>query len=750
MSIDRINRMPRFEDITDVDNRRVIHLAKVLDQPPESIGRGLTPLTDGTHHFTVTVDPHQVFIPPVFCVQHEEDPTVAAEGYQLSKLSVLDDGSVVYGGVIPGLQPGRHYGIYKPTVHEETNLPEKPSLILDPYGRASSMPIEYDDRGQAQRYSVVTAEGPSRAERPSSPIIPDHKRVIYEAHVKDSTKLHPNVPENLKGTYLGFVDPAHLEHLKKLGVTTIELLPPFLFDPRHSTKAMGRENHWGYGSTSHFAPHTGYATEQSQQKPEEIDAEFRQMVDILHANGFEVVLDVVYNHTSDDSPLLQLNKKGHYLYDDNGNYSIDHTGVGNDIDGYSPEGIQYIMDSLDYWANDVGVDGFRFDLAGALAKDKYGKGRINEHPLFGPMAKDEKFSNKLLIIEPWLWGDRGTDEQFRDNGFDQWSDETKKILRKFWVSGDDRDIDKLSAALTGLTGLREDHLPIGLINYVTAHDGFNLEDLVSYLEKINWPNGEGNKDGMGDNMSNDFGVEGPTDNETVLARRERAKRNLLTSVLLAWGTPMVLSGDELSHTKGGNNNNWNQDNKISYLNWELDDLKQKHLDFTKGLIDLRKRCHLFGTGQDMGDIPDSPIDEKGVDWLNWDYGKKIFGMYSSGLVGDDSAMSIIHYVNGGDSDEQITLPNEGPMSGRYSIVLDTDTGVVNPENSQPIHGSFTLKANSQVVLMRLSSERPKQLLQSPIDQNKRVVVPFKTVTDLPGMTERLKNHQPTTTLQRAA
>lgn len=729
-----------------------IHLSKVLDQPPESIKSGLMRLPDGSHHFAVTVDPHQVPITPVFCLQDKDNPTETAAAYQLTPLSKSADGSVLYGGIIPGIQPGSHYGIYLPAIPEESVLPKRPSLVQDPYGRAASWPIEYGDSGQSQRYSVAPKENLNKAERPSSPVILAHKRVIYEAHVKDSTQLHPDVPEHLRGSYLGFVHPAHLKHLKELGVTTIELLPPFQFDSRHSTKAMGRENHWGYGSTSHFAPHTGYATEQSRQNPEDVEAEFRQMVDVLHANGFEVVLDVVYNHTSDDSPLLRLNKKGHYLHDDNGNYSIDHTGVGNDIDGYSPQSIKYIMDSLHYWADDVGVDGFRFDLAGALAKDKYGQGRISDHPLFEQMIKDEVLSKKLLIIEPWLWGDKGTDERYRDiDGFDEWSDETKKIFRKFWASGECRDISQLSQALTGLSEGRNINLPIGLINFITAHDGFNLEDLVSYRWKRNWPNGEDNRDGMEDNMSNNFGVEGATEDESILYQRERAKRNLLTSALLAMGTPMILSGDELSHTKDGNNNNWNQDNPTSYLNWELDERKKKHLDFTKGLIKLRQQCHLFGTGKDMGNIPASPIGEMGVDWFHWASGKKVFGMYTSGLIGDDSAMSIIHYVNGGHSDQQIELPKEGRVSGKYSIVLDTDTGVVDLENNQPIDGSFTLKANSQVVLRRLSSERPQDTLSQDLaTQGEHIVGPVKVVDDLLGMTDYLKNHQSTATPQHAA
>lgn len=720
-----------------------IQYADLPEQLVEQTRDGLTALSGGDYFFRVTVDSNQVPVAPVLCIQDKHQPYKTKAAYQLAKLDTeAYDDHTTYGGIIPDIEVGGHYGIYAPNHGDGQEMLQSQPLVLDPYARVNSLLIE-DEEGGAQRYSVVERAGVDGVERPAHPEIDPSSRVIYEAHIRNSTMNHPDVPEDLRGTYLGFVHEAHLEHLKKLGITTVELLPIFQFDSRDSTIAAGAENYWGYGSTSFFAPHPHYATEMSQQNPEHIANEVKLMIDVLHANDIEVVLDVVYNHTSDKFPFKTLDKSGYY-HDDN----VDYTGCGNCIDGYSKQGVEHIIDSLKYWANEVGVDGFRFDLAGALAKDKYGMGRISEHPLFKEIANDEVLGKKVLIVEPWLWGDIGTSEKFRDNGFEEWSHEVRDTLRKLWVSGEAKDIRHLSEIMAGLASGRDSGTASWPINFITAHDGFTLEDLVSYGRKHNEANGEENRDGSDSNYSNNFGVEGPTDDREILAKRDRAKRNLAATCLLAWGTPMVLGGDELSHTKYGNNNTWNlstddmdrreQGESAQHLHWASlnSDRENNFSIFMQNLIALRKQCHLYGTGQDMGDIAGSPIGEKGIDWLNksghtmtqedWSSADRVFGMYSSGLVGGGGSMSILHYVNGGDSDKVVELPKESSTAGDYATILDTSTGEVLIDNPQPVSAQFILRANSQVVLVRESSRLPPDyFVQNEAVPSQRFVNSFK-------------------------
>ncbi|MCC6791531.1 MAG: glycogen debranching protein GlgX, partial [Thermomicrobiales bacterium] len=424
------------------------------------------------------------------------------------------------------------------------------------------------------------------------PKTPLHRSIIYELHVKGFTEQHPDVPERLRGTYAGLAHPAAIAHLTALGVTAVELLPVHAFlDDQHLVD-RGLHNYWGYNTINFFAPDARYAC--CGDDGEQV-GEFKEMVKALHAAGIEVILDVVYNHTAEGNhlgPTLSfrgIDNEGYYrLVEDDPRYYMDYTGTGNTLNARHPQVLQLIMDSLRYWVLEMHVDGFRFDLASALARELHDVDRLSA--FFDVIHQDPVLSQVKLIAEPWDVGEGGYQVGNFPVLWAEWNGRYRDSVRGFW-RGDERGAAEMAYRLTGSSDLyqTDGRRPYASINFVVAHDGFTLADLVSYEEKHNLANGEENRDGHDDNLSRNYGVEGPTDDPAILAIRGQQQRNFMATLLLSQGVPMICGGDEIGRTQHGNNNAYCQDNPISWLDWNLDERDQELLAFTRRLTELRHR-----------------------------------------------------------------------------------------------------------------------------------------------------------------
>jgi isoamylase len=522
--------------------------------------------------------------------------------------------------------------------------------------------------------------------------------VIYETHVRDLTMRHPDVPPELRGTYAGLAHPAVLAHLVGLGVTTVELLPVFAIADEPALLARGRANHWGYSTLAFLAPHPRYAATPGAEV-----AEFAAAVDALHAAGLEVVLDVVYNHTCEggaDGPSLSwrgLDAAGWYALDDRGR-DRDVTGCGNTLDAGSPLVRALVLDSLRHWFADVGVDGFRFDLASVLGRP--GAGAFDAHaPLLDAIVADPELAGAKMIAEPW----DATGEGYRVGGFApgwaEWNGRFRDDVRDFW-----RCHGPVSGLVTRIAGssdlYRPARSPAASVNFVTAHDGFTLRDLVSYDGKHNEANGEDNRDGTDDNRSDNHGVEGPTDDAVVLGRRDRTVRNLLATLLLSAGTPMLLGGDELGHTQGGNNNAYCLDDETSWRSWTGPDL----VAYVTRVLALRRetpalRRDAFFDGRDG--TPDAVPD---VAWLHAD-GREFtdddFHAHDHTLVvridgrGDASALLLVLHA-GHDAADVLLTAAFGDRT--WSPVLDSGSATGAPSSPAAILAGTTLHVPARTLL----------------------------------------------------
>jgi isoamylase len=552
----------------------------------------------------------------------------------------------VWHGYLPRIGPGQRYGYrvhgsYDPAAGLRCN-PAK--LLIDPYaktvvgdltwgqevfgytfGDPHGPPNELDSAGSVPRSVVTNPHFEWGDDR--HPRIPWHETVIYEAHVKGLTKLHPDVPENLRGTYAGLAHPAVIDHLTGLGITAIELLPVHRFVSESDLIDRGLSNYWGYNSIAYLAPHDAYAT----AGPEMVVPEFKQMVKTLHQAGIEVILDVVYNHTAEGNhlgptfSLKGLDNTAYYrLVEDEPRYYMDYTGTGNSMNMRHPHVLQLIMDSLRYWILDCHVDGFRFDLASTLARELHDVDRLST--FFEIIQQDPVISQVKLIAEPWDVGEGGYQVGNFPPLWSEWNGMYRDTMRDFW-RGEPATLPEFASRLTGSSDLYEDDTrhPKASINFITAHDGFTLADLVAYNDKHNEANGEDNRDGTDDNRSWNCGVEGPTDDADVLVCRARRHRNLLATLVLSQGVPMLLGGDEFGRSQHGNNNAYCQDNEISWFRW--DEVDEDLLAFTRRLIALRQQHPVFRRrrwfqgrplrGEDITDVawlrPDgTPMDDE--DW----------------------------------------------------------------------------------------------------------------------------------------
>jgi len=447
-----------------------------------------------------------------------------------------------------------------------------------------------------------------------APRIPWHESVIYEAHVKGFTMRHAEVPTALRGTYAGLATAPVIDYLKRLGVTAVELMPVHYFIDDRLLVDRGLRNYWGYNTIGFFAPEPRYSATNSIH-------EFKTMVKTLHSAGIEVILDVVYNHTAEGNqlgPTLSFrgidNPSYYRLVPDNQRYYMDYTGTGNSLNMRHPRVLQLIMDSLRYWVLEMHVDGFRFDLAATLARELHEVDRLGA--FLDIIHQDPVLSQAKLIAEPWDLGEGGYQVGKFPVGWAEWNDRYRDALRSYW-KGDGGLIGELAYRVTGSSDLyeRSGRRPYASVNFVTAHDGFTLRDLVSYNEKHNEANGEDNRDGTNSNRSWNCGVEGPTDDPAINALRLQQSRNFVATLLLSQGVPMLLAGDEIGHTQLGNNNAYCQDNEISWLNWESTDQDRELLAFVQRMITLRKRHPVFHRRNFFQGRPIKGAGVKDILWL---------------------------------------------------------------------------------------------------------------------------------------
>jgi glycogen operon protein len=535
-----------------------------------------------------------------------------------TRVPLTEVNNYIWHGYVPGIGPGQRYGfrVHGSFAPEQGHRFNPNKLLIDPYAKAVDGEIGYgeeifgypfDDPDQDLAFSelddahlvpkaIVVDESFNWGEDELLRI-PEHETVIYETHVRGFTKLHPYVPELLQGTFAGLAHPAAIAYLQSLGITSVELMPVhhFLSQPGHLLN-KGLRNYWGYDSICYFAPYAGYC---ATKNPEQQVREFKRMVKALHAAGIEVILDVVYNHTGEGNhlgPTLSLrgidNATYYRLVDDDLRYYMDFTGCGNSLNVSHPQVLKLIMDSLRYWVLQMHVDGFRFDLASALARELYEVDSLAA--FFDIIHQDPVLSDVKLIAEPWDVGEGGYQVGKFPLLWSEWNGRYRDTVRDFW-RGEDSSLAEFAYRFTGSSDLYENNgrRPSASINFITAHDGFTLNDLVSYNEKDNEANGEDNRDGESHNRSWNCGVEGETDDLKVLSLRNRQRRNFLVTLMLSQGVPMLLSGDELGRTQKGNNNAYCQDNQLSWLDWDLQEENEALLDFTRQLIYFRRQHPVF-------------------------------------------------------------------------------------------------------------------------------------------------------------
>ncbi|HWB87383.1 MAG TPA: glycogen debranching protein GlgX [Bryobacteraceae bacterium] len=571
----------------------------------------------------------------------------AVDSRKFETISIRESTGFVWHCYLPGVKLGQMYGYrisgrYDPERGERFNCAK---LLIDPYAKALAGKLNWDaavfgyklgDPGEdLSRDDTDSSWGVPKSVVTSSyfdwendrpPLTPLHDCVIYEAHVKGFTATHPDIPPELRGTYAGLAHPVAIEYLKKLGITTLELMPVQEFIDDKSLLDRGLRNYWGYNSINFFTPEGRYSA--SGDRGEQI-GEFKAMVRSLHRAGIEVILDVVYNHTAEGSqmgPTLSFrgvdNTTYYRLITDKPRYYMDYTGTGNTLNVRHPQVLKLLMDSLRYWVEEMHIDGFRFDLAAALARELHEVDRLSS--FFDIINQDPVISQVKLIAEPWDVGEGGYQVGKFPPLWAEWNGRYRDVARRYW-KGDDGQLAELGYRLTGSSDLyqRDGRHPTASINFITAHDGFTLQDLVSYNDKHNEANGEENRDGTNDNHSFNYGAEGDTNDPGILEVRERQKRNFLVTLLLSQGVPMLCGGDEIGRTQHGNNNAYAQDNETSWYDWNLDDSRRQLLEFTRFMVDLRRRhpnLHRRKFFQDRGINPGTPerqVNGKTLPDITW-------------------------------------------------------------------------------------------------------------------------------------
>ena len=666
-----------------------------------------------------------------------------------TRIEMTERNSYVWHNYIPGLHPGQRYGyrVYGPydPVHGLRCNPNK--LLLDPYAKAIEGNIDGDeslfsywfkspdDNSAMNDLDSAAHTMKSAVINPyfdwgndQHPYISYHDSVIYEAHVRGMTNLNMDVPPDIRGTYAGLAYPSVIEYLKKLGITAIELMPIHQFVNDSFLQEKGLSNYWGYNTIGFFAPHNAYSS--SGERGEQVN-EFKSMVKAYHRAGMEVILDVVYNHTAEGNhmgPTLSFkgidNASYYRLVEGDQQHYFDTTGTGNSLLMRSPHALQLITDSLRYWVTEMHVDGFRFDLAATLARQFQEVDKLSA--FFDIVEQDPIISRVKLIAEPWDLGSGGYQVGGFPSSWSEWNGRYRDTVRDFWRS-QPSTLPEFASRLMGSSDLYQvnGRRPVASVNFITAHDGFTMNDLVSYNEKHNEANGEGNRDGESNNRSWNCGVEGPTNIPDVNDLRQRQMRNMFATLLFSQGIPMICGGDEVARTQQGNNNAYCQDNEISWTNWHLDKGRKELLAFVSKLIHLRLdhpvlHRRRFFTGREPGDYSNT-IPQ--VEWF--DHTGSIMDM-------DDwqntHAFSMMIYLNGSDIPEvdwygnrmvdndfilifnahyepiMFTLPDER-YGRKWQLVVDTH----NPnEPALSYEAGFMITAQSRSFLMLMSAKKPKK------------------------------------------
>ena len=657
-----------------------------------------------------------------------------------TKIALPEVTSFCWHGYLPNVGPGQRYGfrVHGPWNPQEGQRCHPSKLLLDPYSRAVDGEVKWNQA--VFTYSFDNPDGPLN-EADSAPFMPKsvvinpyfdwsddrhprtrwHETIIYEVHVKGFSKHFQEIPEELRGTYAGLAHPKAIEYFTKLGVTAVELMPVHQFIQDSHVLQRKLRNYWGYNSIAYLAPHNEYSA--GGQNGQQVQ-EFKQMVKALHEAGIEVILDVVYNHTAEGNQLgPTLSFKGidnaayYRLTADDRRFYMDYTGTGNSLNMRHPHVLQLIMDSLRYWVIDMHVDGFRFDLASTLARELHDVDRLSA--FFDIIQQDPVISQVKLIAEPWDIGEGG----YQVGGFPplwlEWNGKYRDCVRDYW-RGQDQTLGEFAYRFTGSSDLYEatGRRPYASVNFITAHDGFTMHDLVSYNDKHNEANGEENRDGESHNRSWNCGVEGPTDDPEINALRNRQKRNFLATLFLSQGIPMLLGGDEFGRSQKGNNNGYCQDNEISWFNWESAD--KDLLEFTRRLIQLRKEHPVFHRrrwfqgrpihGEKITDLGWFTPDGMQMAEEQWDEGfAKALGVFLNGegidspdlrgeRVVDDSFYVLFnaHY-----EPIQFVLPKK-ELGETWSVVLDTSQPL--PDTEEHLYKAsqeVTVESRSLRVLRRV-------------------------------------------------
>jgi isoamylase len=661
------------------------------------------------------------------------------------RITLPEQTDMVWHGYLPEVRPGQLYGyrVYGPYAPQQGHRFNHHKLLLDPYGKQVVGTINWadshygyrvghkledlsfdrrDDAGGMPKNRVIDSAFTWGSDAP--PRTSWHETIIYELHVKGFTKCHPDVPEHLRGTYAGLATAPVIDYLLRLGVTALELMPVHCFVDDRQLVERGLRNYWGYNSIGFFAPEPRYLATNSVN-------EFKTMVKTLHSAGLEVILDVVYNHTAEGNhlgPTLSLkgidNSAYYRLLPDNPRYYTDYTGTGNTLNMRHPRVLQLIMDSLRYWVLEMHVDGFRFDLAATLARELHEVDRLGA--FLDIIHQDPILSQVKLIAEPWDLGEGGYQVGNFPVGWAEWNDRYRDTVRSYW-KGDGGVVGDLAYRITGSSDLyaHSGRRPYASVNFITAHDGFTLQDLVSYNEKHNEANGENNQDGTNDNRSWNCGAEGATDDPNILALRAKQKRNFGATLFLSQGVPMMYAGDAIGHTQHGNNNAYCQDNEISWLNWTTQD--RDLLAFVQRMISLRKRHPIFRRRHFFQGRPIKGASVKDVLWLNpsgnemseeqWrDPLTRCLGMLLSGQGLDEtdergrklSDQNFLVLMNAHHEDIGFTLPPSRP-STRWSAWMDTarDNGL-RPADTHDAGAIYPLQARSLVVLMERRGNGKKE------------------------------------------
>lgn len=657
---------------------------------------------------------------------------------------------------LPGIQPGQRYGyrIHGPYDPHAGKRCDPSKFLVDPYGRAFDG--EFDGHPSLFSYDINDPDNPDSRNTEDSlghtmtsvvinpffdwgderaPRTPFHETVIYETHVKGMTMTHPDVPEDLRGTYAGLAHPAIISYLKDLGVTAIELMPVHQFLQDDRLRELGLRNYWGYNTFGFFAPHQDYA---ATKNPGGAVSEFKGMVRAYHEAGIEVILDVVYNHTAEGNHLgptiafRGIDNEAYYrLVDGDPYHYMDYTGTGNSFNVRHPHSLQLILDSLRYWVTEMHVDGFRFDLASTLAREFHDVDRLAT--FFDLVQQDPVVSQVKLIAEPWDVGEGGYQVGNFPPLWTEWNGKYRDTVRDFW-RGEPATLGEFASRLTGSSDLYANNgrRPTASINFITAHDGFTLNDLVSYNEKHNSENGEDNRDGESHNRSWNCGVEGPTDDEEVTTLRARQRRNFLTTLLLSQGTPMISHGDEMARTQNGNNNVYCQDNELSWMDWNQAEENKALLGFTRRLLKIRQnhpvfRRRKFFAGGPLG----SDVQDRDIAWLvpsgklmtqdDWDFafGKALM-VYLNGTaisepdmhgqpVVDDSFLMIFnaHY-----EPIDFTLPTED-LGQSWQLMIDTTVDNGYPDDPVTIPARGTISVPERATLLLKQTEGPTHNQSAP-------------------------------------